>query len=139
MEIFSIKYLSEKVLKEYCGRKKEGIIALLIDVDKEKIYPIPKKMEHVTFAALLLGKSVKELKENPSLAASLIPSTIEIENGNIVGIVTGTSGLELGLKVRHHPTNLQKAHSLAWSCINLSCELKILKIGNLRINKILFL
>ena len=132
----TIQYLSEDVLKKYCGRKKEGIIALLINVDDGKVYPVPKNLEHVNFTALLLGKTKKELEKNPKLAAHLIPSTIYMENRKIKGVLTGVSGLELGLKVRHNKADLKKAHDMAWGCILLSEEVGTIEIGKLKINKI---
>ena len=132
----SIEYLSKDILRKYCGRKKEGVIALLIDVNKKEIYPIPKGVEHVQLAALILGKRKNELEKNPALAAHLIPSTIEIKEGEVRGVLTGVSGLELGLKVRHKKSDLPKAHAIAWSCINLSVQVGTITVGRLEINRI---
>ncbi|MBW2981992.1 hypothetical protein KY343_03875 [Candidatus Woesearchaeota archaeon] len=134
----SIEYLSKDVIQEFGGRKQAGVIALIIDVKEKKIYPVPHNLEHVDFAALLLDKKKGELKKNPQLAARLIPSTISIEEGKIVGVLTGVSGLEIGLKVKHKSSDLENAHGMVWACINLSEQLKTVSVGKLKINRIRF-
>ena len=133
-----IKYLSKKILKKYYGRKQEALISLIIDVAKEKIYPVSKHLEHIDVAELLLGKTKKELAANPKLAAHLIPSTIEIINGQVTGVITGISGLELGFGVRHNRKDLHKAHEIIWSCIILSQQIGTIKVGKLKANRIIF-
>jgi len=110
--------LSWAIFNNYGNRKKPGRISIVIDLDEEKIYPVPRKVEHLDFA-----------KDKFLEHERIIPSHIDLEpNGcgleKVVGIITGISGLEISGGVRHKKEDLEKAHAISWDFVK-NGEIKI--------------
>ena len=131
-------YITTELLKVNLKRKGRGVLSIIVDLERKKIYAIPVKKEHAVFVSGFLKKGMDDLRQNPSSASHLVPVNIGISNGEVTDVLTGWSGLEAGLGVRHSTPELTKAHEIAWAFINKSVELGIIKIGTLKINKILF-
>ena len=105
----------------YYPRKKPDQLCIIVDTKSEKIYPVPTAIEHVDFAAKILGYAIQE---NPEEASNLVPSNIRLKvsgfnhlNDFVEEIVTGTSGMEVGFGLRHSPEQLKKAHEIAKSFV----------------------
>ena len=107
--ICSIDSLTEEVMAEYSSRKKQGRLSLVVDVKKREIYPVPKDIEHVDFVA--------QLETDP---CHIIPVHLDFKDGKIVGVLTGESGIELKLGVKHSHDDLYTANSIAYDLINKS-------------------
>ena len=135
----SYTYITDKLLEVNLKRKGRGVLSIIVDLNITKIYAVPVTKEHAVFVSGFLKKGMDDLRENPSSASHLVPVNIGISNGEITDVLTGWSGLEAGLGVRHSTPELNKAHELAWAFINKSVELGTIKIGTLKVNKILFL
>ncbi len=132
-------YITKELLEVYTKRKEHNVLSIVVDIKKDKIYAVPVDKEHVWFVSDLLKRGFDELKEDPSSASHLVPVNIGIENGEIIAVLTGWSGLEAGLGVRHSNEELNKAHEIAWAFINNSVKRGIVKIGKLKVNKPIYL
>lgn len=132
-------YITKELLDVYTKRKGRDILSIIVDVENDKIYAVPVDKEHVQFVSELLERGLDDLKDNPQSASHLVPVNIGIEDGTITAVVTGYSGLELGFKVRHSNEELRKAHDVAWAFINGSVKKGSVKVGILKVNKIMFL
>lgn len=126
-------------LLENLKRKGRGVLSIIVNLRANKIYAVPVNKEHAVFVSEFLKKGMDDLKENPAKASYLIPVNIGISEGKVTDVLTGWSGLEAGLGVRHSNTELNKAHEIAWVFINQSVALGTVKIGTLKVNKILFI
>lgn len=102
--------LTWAVANNYIGRKKGGLISVMVNVETKEVIPIPRNVEHVDFTSALLGMERDDLRNDPSRAARWIPSNIEVLGDEVIGVITGVSGLELGFRVRHTRADLQAAH-----------------------------
>jgi len=110
--------LTQDIVNHFSGRKREGLIALIVNVRDKTIQPIPYSKEHIDFVCSLLTlESREELKKNPQIASHLIPSYIELKEImgelTVVKIFTGMSSTEMVAKVWHTQSDLKKAHKLA--------------------------
>jgi len=132
----SCQYIDAELLEEYSDRKSLGVLSFLVDVENKIIYVVPKDLEHMALAAKLLGLRAKDLKNDPQQAAYLVPSNLEFKSGEIKGIVTGISGLELGLKVKHTEKQLEKAHLLIKNMIQFSQQLGTVRVAESVFEKI---
>jgi hypothetical protein len=99
------------------GRKQALSLGLVTNVVDGKIYTMPQEIEHKDFVPALIGATKEMLVENPSLAERIIPSIVEFGyddelNLEIVGLLTGVSGMEIGFRVRHTRADLEFAHRL---------------------------
>lgn len=105
------KKLTNFLIFKYCGRKQPGRISLIIDINKQEIYLIPKEREHIDFIRELLGKEITQ--EN---AAQFISSNIDLEKNNlhyrIKRILTSYSGLEKRFGIKHNKEDIDLAHIL---------------------------
>jgi hypothetical protein len=124
--------LTHALLEDYGDRKKPGNLSVVTDVLRGIITPVPRDVEHIVFVARYLKVTKEQFKDQPALAARIVPTNIQIENGTVVGVVTGICGMELGLGVRHTPDDLQKAHNLVMQFIAAG-EFP----ANLRLNKVI--
>jgi len=107
--------LTWALYNSFGGRKKPGYLSVVVDLKTKTIYPVPLGKEHVKFVAEnLLGISEDELSNDTSLAMRIIPSIIEIDGiaGEVKGVLTGVSGVEIGYRVRHLKQDIEKAHGL---------------------------
>ena len=107
------KGLKESMVEKLGNRKDSGLLNLIIDVNKEELYIVPHIKEHIEIAAALLKKDKREFLNDSFLGSHLIPSTIEIKNGEIIGVLTGVSGMEMGYGFLHTYEQLEKAHTLS--------------------------
>ncbi len=119
MAINIVRRLTSGLYSSYVGRKGAGIISLVINTRTKEIMLVPQELEHIQFAAKILGGSVEEIVQNPSIAEHLVPVILETEEQpgdpvpKVIGIATGTSGMELGYGVRHTISDLELAHKIA--------------------------
>ena len=109
-------YLTWAVINQFLGRKNANALGVVTNVKTLEVFPVPQGTEHKDFVPTLLGIDTGDLQDNPSLAEHIIPSIIEFEQGTsnpyvIIGVLTGVSGLEIGLGVRHVKQDLEKAHA----------------------------
>jgi len=124
--------LTWELFEAFGGRKKAGLLSIFVDVKTGQLHPLPLKVEHVAFAARLLGTTVEAIKQKPEMAMHLVNSNIVVENGEIVEVFTGISGLELHCNVKHYIADLKKAHGIIWVFINDG----EIAVGKIRVNKI---
>lgn len=112
--------LTWKLYDKFGGRKKEGYLSLIVDVKTGIIYPVPLELEHIKFALTLLGKKKEDIEKNPGLASHLIPSLIFVDDvkREVIGVLTGSSGMEPGFGVRHEKKDLNLAYQLVLRFIN---------------------
>jgi len=115
MKLKNYNSLTWAVYNNYGGRKKQGIVAIYVDVNTKNVYPIPIKMEHINFLSQFLGKTEEEIREDPLSASHLVPSVIEIRDppGEVIGLITGTSGAEMAYGIRHTKKQLEDGHAIA--------------------------
>lgn len=101
-------------INEYGGRKQAGRVSVFVDLRSDTIIPVPRDVEHVDFVKRLAGEDDY---------GRIIPSHIDTKLGSsgqeeITGVITGVSGLEIALGVRHDKDDIVRAHSLVWDYIN---------------------
>ncbi len=107
--------LSTNLYDVYGGRKKPGYMSVVVNLKEGLIYPVPLNQEHDAFVSKrILDVPLGELRENPGMAEKIIPSIIEIDEikGEVLGVLTGVSSLEMGSGVRHFRDDLEKAHAM---------------------------
>ncbi len=114
-----VKRLTMALFTEFGGRKGRTLSAF-VDVIDRAIYLVPRDMEHIDFAALLLRTTSQDIQKNPLLAVHLLPITYELADlqepvPSIVGMITAASGLEIGLGVRHRTADAETAHAIGIS------------------------
>ncbi|OYT32566.1 hypothetical protein DRJ22_00060 [Candidatus Woesearchaeota archaeon] len=114
-------FLTYSLINQYGNRKKPGRLSILVNVEEKKIYAVPRKIEHIDYA-----------KQFNIELSKLIPVHIDTklnENGleEIIGLVTGVSGMEIGYGIRHSKKDLEEAHKLAKDFIE-NGELPIKKL-----------
>ncbi len=108
-----ITRLTWDIVKNYSDRKEEGLIALIVNTNTGEIHLVPRDIEHVDFVCRLLDINKKELKKDPTIVSHIIPSMVIInQEREVVGVITGVSGLELGWGVRHTREALERVHSI---------------------------
>lgn len=105
----SIDSLSKEIIEKYGSRRKAGRLSLVVDITKNKAYPVPRNVEHTDF--------VKRFETDPS---HLIPVHIDFDGDRVVGIDTGESGLEIKLGIKHSYDDLNSANSAAYRLIHES-------------------
>lgn len=95
----------------YFPRKEADQLCCIVNLEDEKIYPVPVEIEHVDFAGLILKNNIQN---NPGYASRFIPSNLRIDALDRVvrKIITGVSGMEIGYNVRHTFSDVDLAHSL---------------------------
>ncbi|MBT6044616.1 hypothetical protein HOG54_01030, partial [Candidatus Woesearchaeota archaeon] len=90
---------------KYGGRKHEGRLSLMADAVDEKFYLMPLNMEHIDYARALSPLQ----KPEPGDLQRYIPvhvfvkdigETVEETQRCVVGLMTGSSGMETGFGVR---------------------------------------
>ncbi len=106
--------LTWATVARFIGRKKAHVLSVICDTENNKIYPVPLEIEHVDWAATILQVTRTEIRQNPSSASHLVPAVIELSptREEVVGLLTGTSGLEIGFRVRHTKEQLESAHKM---------------------------
>src|SRR3989344_5895139 len=97
--------LSSVDLEQYGDRKKLGRVSLLVDTLNEKIHFVSREMEHIDF--------IHGLESDSGQYHRYVPVHVDVNDGMITKMLTGISGVELELKVRHSPKELREAHRLA--------------------------
>src|SRR3989338_7528375 len=103
--------LTWKLFEAYGGRKKSGMLSVMVNARTDEIFPVPKKIEHVKFTASLLEVKVDNIEANPEIASHMISSNIVVENEVVVEVFTGRCGLQfMKPPVRHDPDDLRKVH-----------------------------
>ena len=108
-------HLTREILEEYGNRKREGRLSVVTDLNNEgRIYPVPIDTEHIEFCTELVG--------DPRKLERIIPSHIEyhqIEGEyEIISVITGESGMELGYGITHNADDTITAHSRVINFIN---------------------
>ncbi len=115
----------------YGNRKKPGRISFLVDVGTETIYPVPREIEHIDYAMEILGEAPL-----PDNCKRLVPSHIDTQLCDsiprVVGVITGVSGLEISLGIKHTRDDLRRAHDTIWNLINQG-EIGISKVNENKI------
>ncbi len=95
--------LTENLIKEYGDRKKSGRLSIVVDTTNNEIYPVPQDAEHIDFMRIYFpGRDYKPL----------VPFHIDMENGQIVELTHGQTGLELKLGVTHPHSAINSARTL---------------------------
>jgi len=106
-----LEKLTKDVYMQYGDRKKPGRISVLVDVVSEKIYAVPKYVEHIIYAPKL-KKQCKIPYEK------LVPAHIDTNGAEVIGVSAGYSGLEQRMGIRHSEEDLKKAKELIWQFVN---------------------
>ena len=110
-----ITELTEETIEKYWNRKwkpkRPGRLDIVVDVDCERYYPVPKEVEHRKF----IPQIPHERDEG------IIPFWMSLTYSNGVyevrRVVLGASSFEATSKVRHPEKDLMRAHDLAWDLI----------------------
>lgn len=105
--------LTWAVFNLFCNRKEVGKIDVVVDTETKLIYPVPLDEEHKTFTPKIIGLTTEDIRANPERFMRLVPSTIATQFDEAIGVRTGVSGLELGMRVRHTRQQLELAHGMA--------------------------
>ncbi|OYT32565.1 hypothetical protein DRJ22_00055 [Candidatus Woesearchaeota archaeon] len=111
--------LTQAVFANFAHRKGANTLSIITDTETGKIYPVPRELEHIDLACLLLHTNRKEFQEQRTIyldkIEKLIPTIIEFSQDctTVTGIITGVSGMELGYRIRHTENDLNNAHALA--------------------------
>ncbi len=104
MKTHSEESLTWSTVSSFGGRKEPGRVSVLVDTVDETVYLVPRDMEHIDFAQNVLQRA-------PESMHSLVPSHIDIDEAlEQIKILTGVCGLEILLRVRHSPDELDRAH-----------------------------
>ncbi|MBW2981990.1 hypothetical protein KY343_03865 [Candidatus Woesearchaeota archaeon] len=101
-----IDVLSRELIEVYGSRKKEGRLSLLVDTTTNEIYIVPKDTEHIEFT--------KQIGTDPD---KVVPVHVDFLDGRVAGVITGESGLEQDLGVRHSHDDLNSANSTVYQLI----------------------
>ena len=116
--------LSWAVFNGYGSRKEQGLVSVVVDTETKLIYPVPLGEEHLEFVPKIIFLEKNDVFENPPRFSRFVPSLIETEfnpltqSFQVLGVVTGISGLELGARVRHKKEQLELAHALVLDFVN---------------------
>jgi hypothetical protein len=106
-----LEKLTKDAYMQYGDRKEPGRISVLVDVVSEKIYAVPKYVEHVVYAP--------KLKKQCNVSyEKLVPAHIDTNGVEVIGVSAGYSGLEKRMGIRHSEEDLQKAKELVWKFVN---------------------
>ncbi len=109
--------LTQALFSQYGNRKVPGRLSIFVDLTTREIYAVPIGQEHIDFAKEL--KSIEDRLALINACARLIPShisimpSLETHMEEVDGFLTGESGLEIGLGVRHARSDLEIAHQIA--------------------------
>jgi len=108
--------LTQSVVNGYGNRKIFGRLSVLVDVSENLIYPLPRDLEHIEF----VKAHFSELAVNNG---TIVPSHIQLEMTSsgleeVIGIITGVSGMEIGYGIRHDRIDLEKAHAAVLEFVN---------------------
>jgi len=110
----AIECLTERIAQQYIGRKNANAIGIVVKVETLEVFMVPQNIEHMDFVPTLFGTTRDDLIENPLIAERTIPSIITLEYGSngfeVKSVLTGISGIEIGLGVRHQRADLEIAH-----------------------------
>ena len=125
-----VERLTWDLFDRFIGRKEALLLGVVVDTQEKgfPIYPMPQGIEHMDYVPSLIGLDREGLIEDPSQAERFIPSIIEFEydEGNeiqVKKVLTGVSGIEIGLRVRHDREALEAAHQRVLAFID-SGEIK---------------
>lgn len=121
-----IDRLSYDIFDNFIGRKGALMLGVVTDTDSKglPVYPMPQGIEHMDYVPTLVGTDRTGLLEIPSLAERFIPSIIEFEMSEderdylVKGLITGVSGIEIGLRVRHDKGAIELAHQRVLNIID---------------------
>ncbi len=115
MAIKPVKALTFSVLNNSIGRKSATALSFFCDVLNNTILMVPKDSEHIDFAAIVLNTTPDDIRQEPSVAAHLVPVVLEFTPNHdfVTGMLTGTSGMEIAFGVKHTKEQLDRAHGMA--------------------------
>jgi hypothetical protein len=107
----SHEYLTANLFRQHGDRKEMGRLSTITDVSTGQVYVVPRGIEHIHFVYELLGTDEPDQER----AAALVPTHIGIERVvpddlRVVSLLTGISGLEIGLRIRHTREQLAAGH-----------------------------
>jgi len=109
MEPRPIEKITDELLHEFGDRKSKGRLDLVIDMETENIYPVPKRIEHKDFVPTLPNYAPRTSK--------FIPSQVHINNGEVIEILTGASSYEGEFDIKHPLKELFLAHKTIWTLV----------------------
>lgn len=112
---------------KYGNRKKDGRISFFVDTRNDSVYLVPRDIEHIEFV-----KYIAKLHDYSRIIPTHVDTELHGDELFVIGILTGVSGLEIKLNVRHSHEDLEIAHDVTWNLINSSD----VKVGKLRENRI---
>jgi hypothetical protein len=112
-----VERLTWDLFDRFIGRKGALLMGVVTDTETKglPLYPMPQGIEHMDYVPSLIGLDREGLIEDPSVAERFIPSIIEFEYDEereirVKKVLTGVSGIEIGLRVRHDRAALEAAH-----------------------------
>ena len=103
--------LTYNLFDNFGDRKETGRVSTLTDLETGLIHIVPREIEHINFAYGILNADEIEVER----LAKLIPTHVGIErlaeDGlQVISLLSGICGLEIGLRVRHTRAQLQEGH-----------------------------
>ncbi|MBI4150574.1 hypothetical protein HY492_00450 [Candidatus Woesearchaeota archaeon] len=104
--------LTWALFSRFAGRKGNAL-SFLVDTATGAIQMVPQDAEHIDFAATLLECEREDIRNDPKRASHLVPVVVEYLNDELLGMLVGTSGMEIAYGVRHSKNQLDRAQALA--------------------------
>lgn len=106
-----VERLMPMLIENFIDRKYPGRIDVVVDIDNEQYYLVPKELEHKDFIPTIPHQ----------LDKSMIPFYLRLEKDegryHIKELVLGASSFEATFNVKHSYKDLAKARQLAWRLI----------------------
>ena len=115
-----IEQITRETFEKFGDRKTKGRIDFVIDLDANRIFPVPKRVEHSEFIPSIPGFV-------NSRATRYVPIQFRLEDGEVKGIITGASSYEAKYEIFHTMGELASARKSAWELLarsNLKINLK---------------
>jgi len=132
--VMTISYLNQNVINnpKYFNRKGAFIISCVVDVDNNEVVIIPVNQEHINIVSEYLRVDKIDIRDNPDIASHIVPFTLELDICDKRGfpwelkqLLIGVSGLEIGFRVRHTSSQIEKARNLIWKFLEYSEDIYI--------------
>ncbi|MDP3917494.1 MAG: hypothetical protein Q8Q42_04395 [Nanoarchaeota archaeon] len=117
----AINLLTGDVFEKFGNRKRSGRLSLLVDMANENIYAVPIGVEHIDFVRELIGRdSFDTLKMRRYIPVHVDRYPTPDWSGDVNGLVTGVSGMEISYGARHTKEDLRGAHQIVRKLIEKS-------------------
>jgi hypothetical protein len=109
-----IDVLTTELIEKHLNRKRKHRFDLVVDIDSQMFYPVPREIEHKDFIP-----TIQHERDGAMIPFYLL---LRKHKGQyyLREIATGASSFESEKKVTHTPAELKRAQGLAWLLIQRS-------------------